>query len=67
MSNTNNLPQRLMSRVEVAEFLGVARSTVDKWRLKGLIPYVKIGSVAKFTPKDVADFVKAHRTITSKD
>jgi excisionase family DNA binding protein len=52
---------RLTFRVhEVAEQLGVHRSTVFRWVEEGLLPYVRVKGVVLITPAHLTAFLAAH-------
>lgn len=50
-----------MTRVEVAQKLGVTLRTIDELKTKRLIPYTKIGRCVKFYPEDVEKFARNYR------
>ena len=41
-------PSALLTRTQLAERLNISHRTVDDWRERGLIPYLKIGGVIRF-------------------
>lgn len=57
---------RLLSRVQAAEFLGVSPHTLAIWKSTGRVslPVVKIGGLAKYRKADLDAFI-ASRTINS--
>jgi excisionase family DNA binding protein len=42
-----------VSREEIARAIPVSPRTIDEWRIKGWIPYLKIGGVVRFDLKEV--------------
>ena len=57
----------LLTTPETAEVLRCSKSSLDKWRLKGLRPkFVRVGSRIRYRASDVAEFVAAQtRSSTS--
>lgn len=52
----------LLSIEEVAEYLGVAVTTIYDWRVEGKGPRaVRVGRHLRFTHADLAAWVEAHR------
>jgi len=49
---------KLLKPDEVAEFLGVQKSTIYQWTHKGFIPYVKLGRLVRFSPKAIEQWIK---------
>ena len=49
----------LMTPVEVAEYLGVSKETLNVWRCtkRYNLPYVKTGRLVRYRVEDVANFV----------
>ena len=52
---------QLYSEKDAANLLGVSRLTLWRWRQRGLLAYVKIGSLVRYTPEDLGKFIAAHR------
>lgn len=51
--------ERLATRVEVAEYLGVPTQTLTQWAYKGTGPtYIKVGRHARYRWADVAKWVE---------
>lgn len=47
---------------EAALYIGVARSTLKKWRVTGVgPPYVRVGSKIVYLVEDLDDFLRARR------
>ena len=50
--------EKLMNTNELAEYLGIAVSTIVDYRLKGIEPvYVKIGHLVRYRRADVDNWV----------
>lgn len=45
--------ERLLNNAQLAEWLGVAESTIRKWVHFGFIPHIKLGSAVRFREKDI--------------
>lgn len=60
--------ERLMSRAEAAEYLGLSAHTLAIWKSTGRVklPVVKIGGLAKYKRSDLDAFIAANR-INSAD
>jgi excisionase family DNA binding protein len=55
-------PKRLTLRMrEVAALTGVSLALVKTWCAAGDLPTVRIGGVVLVKPKDLEDFLEAHR------
>ena len=50
----------LLTKAEVTEHLGVSVSTLDKMIRRGEIAWTRVGAGVRFTPQQVADFVRAN-------
>ncbi len=46
---------------DVCQKAGVCQRTVDYWREKNLLPYVKLGGAVRFLRSDVEQFIRSHR------
>jgi excisionase family DNA binding protein len=55
-------PEPLLTEKEVLEYLRISRRQLYEWRMKGLIPYIKLGKAVRFRRPDV-DRVLDARTI----
>lgn len=58
--NTNL--DRLLSREEAAEFLGVSKGTLEVWAStkRYNLPFIKIGRLAKYRLADLQEFVNSN-------
>jgi len=53
--------ENLLSKTQAAQRLGVSVRNLD-YRVKdGSIPFVKIGRLLRFIPRDLDRFIQAHR------
>ena len=58
--------EKLMNTNELAEFLGIAVSTIVDYRLKGIGPvYVKIGHLVRYRKADVDNWVANKAVVIS--
>lgn len=57
-------PQKMLSRTEAAQFLGISPYTLATWACtkRGVIPYVKIGKFVKYQIADLETYI-ASRTV----
>lgn len=62
------MQESLLSSEEVAEYLGVTKWTVNRWRCGESVnlPFVRIGRVVRYKISDVKQFLKAHYTKPEK-
>ena len=52
-AEAKGIPSALLTRTQLAERLNISHRTVDDWRERGLIPYLKIGGVIRFDIEQV--------------
>lgn len=58
--------EKLMNTNELAEYLGIAVSTIVDYRLKGIGPvYVKIGHLVRYRKVDVDNWVANKAVVIS--
>ncbi len=58
--------EKLMNTNELAEYLGIAVSTIVDYRLKGIGPvYVKIGHLVRYRKADVDNWVANKAVVIS--
>lgn len=50
---SENKPDELMTRQQVAEMLGVTLTTLFHWNNKGILPTIKIGNKVRYRRSDV--------------
>lgn len=50
---------KLMTRQEVADLLKVSRRKIYRLTMTGVLPVVKLGKVARYDPRDVAQLVNS--------
>ncbi len=53
MPKTDTLKQRQVSPKELAEHYGVSTRTVTNWKSAGIIPFLRIGKVVRFSIDEV--------------
>ncbi len=51
------MPPKLMTVAEVAGWLGVAPKTIYKWAALGKLPCVRMGTLLRFDPCEIARWV----------
>lgn len=68
-SELTQLPNRLLTAAETAEYLGVSVSTLAKWRLTGHGPaYSKFQNKhIRYAPADLLAFVQVNRRTSTAD
>ena len=52
--------QNLLTKREVAELFRVSLRTVSNWMRRGIVPFIRIGSVVRFDPDAVRKAVEAY-------
>jgi excisionase family DNA binding protein len=54
---------KLLDINQLSEMLNVKKKTIYDWVHKGIIPYVKLGNLLRFDPKDIEKWFesKKHR------
>lgn len=60
----NSAPDNLLDKKETAARLKVCTRTVDYWRKKKSLPYVKVGGSIRFLPADIEGFINSRRVGT---
>ncbi len=45
--------EQLLTRQEVADFVGVSTKTISRWQKKGWLPVIRIGKLIRYKPTDV--------------
>jgi excisionase family DNA binding protein len=53
---------RLLKKSEVAQILNVSARTVDRLRVLGMLPSVKLLGAVRFSPEDVEAFLAGRRS-----
>ncbi|MDB4314139.1 helix-turn-helix domain-containing protein [Akkermansiaceae bacterium] len=53
MPNTKHEPKRQVSPKELAEYFSVSTRTVTNWKAAGIIPFIRIGRVVRFSIDEV--------------
>jgi len=54
--------QQMYTPDEVAQKLNIKKSTLYDWVHKGIIEYVKVGRLLRFTDKDISKIIVVHPT-----
>lgn len=57
-----NLPEKLWTIKEVAEFLRVKQSVVKYWLYNSDIPHIKLGKHYRFDPEDIREWIDGNKT-----
>ena len=58
-------PKEVLSNREAREFLDVSKSTLQRWRDDGTLPYSKVGASVYYEREDLLRVVREHRVPTS--
>jgi len=53
---------KLPTPQEVADLLGVKKSTIYQWTHQGYIPYVKLSNLVRFRAKAISEWVDKRET-----
>ena len=56
---------RLLSIVQVSQQLGVSVKTLYGWVCLRQIPYVKMGRLVKFDPRDISKWIETKKRLCS--
>lgn len=48
----------LLTRREVADYVGVSTKTIARWTEKKWLPCIRIGRLVRYKPYDVRDLIK---------
>ena len=69
MTDAKPTKDRLLSVIDTAKSLGVARKTLDNWRSSGLntIPHVKLGSRVMYRSADLVAFLNKNVRASTSD
>jgi len=54
-------PKEVLSNREAMEFLDVSKSTLQRWRDDGTLPYSKVGASIYYEREDLLRVVREHR------
>jgi excisionase family DNA binding protein len=60
-ASTDNEEVDLLNREQTAKRINVSQRQLHNLRLSGGLPYVKIGKLVRFIPRDVDAYVESHR------
>jgi excisionase family DNA binding protein len=53
--------EQLLSVHQAAELLGISRWTLESWKAKRKIPFVKLGRRCLFDPQDLSEWIAANK------
>lgn len=59
-NDTSAVLERLLTRDEVARYLGISVATVDNYRKKGQLRSVKYGKFLRFRESDIRQYIENH-------
>lgn len=64
----NTISDRLLSRDEAAQFLGVSKGTLEVWASTKRydLPFIKIGRLAKYRMQDLLEFIENNAQSTAE-
>jgi len=54
--------EKLLTPDQIAEYLGVKKSTIYQWTHEGYIPYVKLGKFVRFKVSNVERWLEKRST-----
>ena len=60
LPSINNSPKEWLTNREAMEFLGLSKTTLQRLRANGKLPYSKVGSNIFYKYEDVAGVLEAH-------
>ena len=55
-------PDHLWDEHEAARYLGVSNYAIRKWKDKGKIGFIKLGSLVRYDPEEIRAFAERNRT-----
>jgi excisionase family DNA binding protein len=61
MAMSNLDEERLKTKKETARFLGISEPGLDRLRAAGLIQYIRVGSLVRFTQADIQEYIDSRR------
>jgi excisionase family DNA binding protein len=64
--NTNGDEVDLLNRTQAAQRLNMSLRNLALLVAEGKLPYIKIGKLLRFIPRDLDDFIQSHRIAKSK-
>jgi excisionase family DNA binding protein len=53
--------ERLLTQDEVAEHFGVSLRTVENWRQRGVMPFIRIGKIVRIKASDLERLIESRR------
>jgi len=57
--------EKLLTPQEVADYLGVKKSTIYQWTHQEYIPHVKLGKLVRFRLKDIDEWLE-RKTVSGR-
>ena len=60
MNTPSRLP-RLLTVKEAAQLLHVSTRTIDRWRLDGMLPFLKLGRLIRIAENELEAFMRSGR------
>ena len=57
------MPNKLLTKQELAEYLNVKESTVYQWTHYRKIPYIKLGRFLRFDLDEVNEWLQEHKMV----
>jgi excisionase family DNA binding protein len=58
------VPDTLISKADLAEWLGISPRTVDEWVRNREVPFVRVGRLVRFEPDEIRKWIAARRQPT---
>lgn len=58
------MPDTLISKADLAEWLGISPRTVDEWVRNREVPFVRVGRLVRFEPDEIRKWIAARRQPT---
>jgi len=67
-TTTHIKPVTVMTVKQAAEYLGLAVSTLNKWRCHGGGPaFIKMGRAVRYKQADLESYISVHKTTTTSE
>jgi excisionase family DNA binding protein len=61
MQMQDNSSQGLLDKIQAAQRINISLRNLDNRIKAGTIPFVKIGRLVRFIPRDIEKFIEAHK------
>ena len=52
---------KLLDIAQLSEMLNIKKKTIYDWTHKGTIPYIKLGGLIRFDPKEIEQWIKSKK------